>query len=46
MNPRGTLPALIYDKITVDGRGALAKSREEWMRVSRAASLILQESEA
>jgi PadR family transcriptional regulator len=35
-----------YYRITRAGRSALAKSRVEWERMSRAVNLILQESES
>ena len=35
-----------YYRITRGGRSALAKSRVEWKRMSRAVNLILKESEA
>jgi transcriptional regulator len=34
-----------YYRITRDGRRSLTKSREEWLKLSKAVTLILQESE-
>ena len=34
-----------YYRITRDGRRALAKSRQEWSKLSKAVTLILKESE-